>query len=136
MTDRSRRRWRRALVVGLLLTVAGLALQAPSPPEPLRMRVTTRTERRVLIVTVVLVGMRDTDRWLGVHACAAQHTEEGLQCGEVVDRETTLPLDAQRSQYLVEWRALPAGWYLVTAQVWDADGRVRATGQAIGSLGS
>lgn len=115
-----------AIFCGALLIFGGLASDAVAD----RLRVSALVERRIV---AVIVTLREAEgvRWLSVYGCSAQIGETGAWCTGDFERESSFEVTGGRTQYLVAWRDLPRGTMQITAMAFDANQRVRATGQTV-----
>lgn len=92
------------------------------------LRISTVTEQTVLTVSVTLNHVTDAYRWLSLYGCSAEVTENGTFCTGTFERESTIELFG-RKQELFLWRNMPQGTLRLTAEAFDANHRVLATGQ-------
>lgn len=97
---------------------------------PDRLRVSTIAEPTLLTIVITFPSVTDSYRWLSVHGCSATVTEHGAWCTGDFERESSLELFG-RKQELLYWRHLPPGTLLLTAQAFDRESHVLASGTTV-----
>ena len=109
-------------VLGVIFCV-GFILPVERPP----IRITAADNTRHLDVTVSLFDLQPSYRWVGIHACTADRSEDmQTYCNYFWEARSTHPTRADQNQYPFPLRNVPGGLIVITAEVWDIDDNVLA----------
>lgn len=97
-----------------------------------RIKLSTRSEKRDVIVTVTLRDLGPEYRWLSVYICTAEFGEENPQpfCNYFWERESGQEVRQDQAQYPFLFRNVPGGTLWVFAMAFDANRNPLARNQA------